>query len=373
MIGRAQIMVAAQQATDAGTLEKRRKKAQRKLEKQMKLAAGSQGQQSGQKQQQPEGLSMPQPERATDPLAQKKKKRKKQSSADAAQPVPLEANGAGPAAPPAADSGAGAAAPATDKKLKKKRRKQAAEAQEAAQPAGSTAPLHAEPDRHAAAPPQNKKKKKAHKQEGAGSAQAAAELASMAQVGDKEAARAGRPIQKAVYAEHSAVSAMSAADVAAWRAERRTVVDGCDLRPVPAFEHASTDFAFSIYTCSPALLNGSGHAGRAMHAVSVAGCHMHAPTGVFLRFPCAQASRRSCCTRRAALRRPRLFRRSAGPSCRPGATWWALQPPAPARRWPSACRRSSTSLRSAPPASSQVTGQLPGSFPAAPSKCCFLL
>ena len=250
--------MAAEQATGAGTVEKQKRKAQRKLEKQMKLADGSQGQKGRQQQQPPEGLGMPQPDHAPEQLVHPKKKKKKQAGAAAAQLALQEANGASPAGPPAADPEAAAAAPTMEKKMKKKRRKQAAE-QEMAQPSGSTVPSHAEPDDGQAAALPQMKKKKAQRQEEPGSA-LAAELASMAQVGDREAARAGRPIQKAVYAEHPAVSALSDAEVAAWRSERSTVVDGCNLRPVPAFEHAG---AFSHpFSCAYALAIPwpSGHA-----------------------------------------------------------------------------------------------------------------
>jgi hypothetical protein len=40
------------------------------------------------------------------------------------------------------------------------------------------------------------------------------------------------------YTEHAATAGQSAADVAALRDSRRTVVEGSDLKPIRAFEHA---------------------------------------------------------------------------------------------------------------------------------------
>lgn len=65
----------------------------------------------------------------------------------------------------------------------------------------------------------------------------------LASVGDQELARSGKPIQKALYQEHPAVTAMSADEVAKHRADRDTAVTGADLRPVLQFEQAGSDAA----------------------------------------------------------------------------------------------------------------------------------
>lgn len=60
----------------------------------------------------------------------------------------------------------------------------------------------------------------------------------LAAVGNRELARSGKAIIKALYKEDPAVAALTSAEVDAWRAERETVVSGCDLRPVMAFNQA---------------------------------------------------------------------------------------------------------------------------------------
>ena len=280
-------------------LLKRKKEAQKKLMKEKKQAAIERKAQKKQAKQlkQDADVSMPQPENGA--LQQQQQQKKKRKAMDAVQqpPPPQQANGAKPSGPPPAEAdpheepatqqkkkkkkkGQQAAEPqaeavqpsisaaavhaepdpnaaqpvgpataeadphekaATQKKQKKKKtRLSAAEPQaEAEQPSTIAAAVHAEPDAHAAPPPRKQQKKL--QQEGSQGARAAV-LASMAEVGDKQAAQSGRPIQKAIYTEHAAVAALSDAEVAAWRSERSTVVDGCDLRPVPDFEHAGPAF-----------------------------------------------------------------------------------------------------------------------------------
>lgn len=60
----------------------------------------------------------------------------------------------------------------------------------------------------------------------------------LASVGDQELAKSGKPIQKHLYHEHPAVTAMSAEEVVKHRADRDTAVTGADLRPVLLFEQA---------------------------------------------------------------------------------------------------------------------------------------
>lgn len=164
-----------------------------------------------------------------DPQPRPKKNKKKKDRASKPQPESAlgvsTANRSYPDAEPAMDAAASLKA---NKKKKAKRLKAAAEAQQqqvVSMPAAEAA---------AQAPPRKKQKK--------GSAQAGSAggevQASMAEVGDRELARLGKPIRKALYSEDPAVAAMSSAEVDAGREERSTVVTGCDIRPVPAFEQA---------------------------------------------------------------------------------------------------------------------------------------
>lgn len=57
----------------------------------------------------------------------------------------------------------------------------------------------------------------------------------MAVVGDRQLAASRPPLVKALYSETAEVAAMSDADVAAWREERRTAVEGAALRPITSF------------------------------------------------------------------------------------------------------------------------------------------
>lgn len=128
--------------------------------------------------------------------------------------------------PPEPDTGAPLGEP--DKKKKKKKRKAAdAEGQVA-----EAKPEEEQPaDAQAVAPDQKAKKKKSVQQ---------SSEPELAAVGDRELARSGKPIMKALYSEHAAVTALTPAEVDAWRAERDTVVTGCDMKPVMSFDQSGT-------------------------------------------------------------------------------------------------------------------------------------
>jgi hypothetical protein len=128
--------------------------------------------------------------------------------------------------PPEPDIGAPLGEP--DKKKKKKKRKAAnAEGQVA-----EAKPAEEQPaDAQAVAPDQKAKKKKSVQQ---------SSEPELAAVGDRELARSGKPIMKALYSEHAAVTALTPAEVDAWRAERDTVVTGCDMKPVMSFDQSGT-------------------------------------------------------------------------------------------------------------------------------------
>ena len=113
------------------------------------------------------------------------------------------------------------AAPASKKAGSKKKRK--AEGEQAA-PAD-------EQQQQQQQQPAGKKAKKGK------AAAAAAEAApgGMAAVGDRGLAASRPPLVKALYTEAAKVAAMSAADVAAWRKERKTKVEGCQLHPISSF------------------------------------------------------------------------------------------------------------------------------------------
>ena len=91
--------------------------------------------------------------------------------------------------------------------------------------------------------PQAEKKKKSK------AGVAAPRAAQWAAVGSQELARAGAPVQKALYAEDPAVTGMTEAAVQQWREERDTVVTGCDIKPVTAFGQAGWYLAY----CTPAV------------------------------------------------------------------------------------------------------------------------
>ncbi|KAL4442663.1 hypothetical protein ABPG77_006657 [Micractinium sp. CCAP 211/92] len=90
----------------------------------------------------------------------------------------------------------------------------------------------------------------------------------MAVVGDRQLAASHPPLVKALYSEAAEVAAMSDADVAAWREERRTAVEGAALRPITSFAqsglsarelHATRNFAQPSPVqaqCLPIALSG---------------------------------------------------------------------------------------------------------------------
>ncbi|PSC74000.1 DEAD-box ATP-dependent RNA helicase 5 [Micractinium conductrix] len=65
----------------------------------------------------------------------------------------------------------------------------------------------------------------------------------MAAVGDRGLATARPPLVKALYSESPEVANMPAADVAAWRKERQTVVQGCRLNPITSFAQSGLSAA----------------------------------------------------------------------------------------------------------------------------------
>ena len=92
-------------------------------------------------------------------------------------------------------------------------------------------------------PAEAPKEKKSKKQQSSGSDAPQGRVrvqqeAVLASVGDKELAKSGKTIQKALYHEHSSVTAMSQEEVAKHQSDRDTVVTGADLRPVLQFDQA---------------------------------------------------------------------------------------------------------------------------------------
>ena len=69
----------------------------------------------------------------------------------------------------------------------------------------------------------------------------------MAQVGSRELAKSSKSIIKELYNESSEVSAMTAAEVDAFREERRMTVEHCDIKPISSFNQSglSKDELFS--------------------------------------------------------------------------------------------------------------------------------
>ena len=161
------------------------------------------------------------------------------------------------------DAAAKAAAKAEKKRLKKEAKaaaKAAAEQQQQQEAGGSgKKDKQAKRDRDAAAADGGAKKHKAAPLHG---------RAAYAAVGDADLAAASPAILKDLYKEHPAVAAMSEADKAAARAERRTAVEGCDLAPVLTFEqtglgaellHSTREFAAPSpiqAQCWPIILSG---------------------------------------------------------------------------------------------------------------------
>ena len=132
-----------------------------------------------------------------------------------------------------------------EQKSKKKKRKQPQEAiashAEAVQDGTKGLPIakqstdaSAVPDQTATAAPAEAPKPKKKKSKATG----ASDAAMWAAVGNQEAARAGKPVQKALYTEDPAVTCMTDAAVQQWRDERQTAITGCDIKPVTAFSQA---------------------------------------------------------------------------------------------------------------------------------------
>jgi ATP-dependent RNA helicase DBP3 len=90
----------------------------------------------------------------------------------------------------------------------------------------------------------------------------------LAVVGDAQLAATRLPLVRALYTEHPAVAAMSQQQVQELHEQRRTTVEGCDLRPVLSFEqtglpanmlHATRDFVSPSpiqSQCWPIILSG---------------------------------------------------------------------------------------------------------------------
>ncbi|KAI3424136.1 hypothetical protein D9Q98_009496 [Chlorella vulgaris] len=129
--------------------------------------------------------------------------------------------------------------PSGGKAEKKKKRKQ--------QDAAAAAPP-AKPAEQAAQPA--KKKQKGGKGKVGGEAAKPAVVdgpappaGAMAEVGDRSLAASRPKLVKALYIEAADVAAMSEADVAAWRKERETAMEGSVLRPIPSFAQSGLSAA----------------------------------------------------------------------------------------------------------------------------------
>ena len=143
------------------------------------------------------------------------KKAKKAAAADATTNPPS-------AAATDADADTAAAKP------KKKKKKSGAEAE--------ASPTLANAEASAEAP---KKKSKKHKTSDTPQGRITVhQEAVLASVGDKELAKSGKSIQKALYHEHPSVTVMTAEEVTKHRLDRDTAVTGADLRPVLQFDQA---------------------------------------------------------------------------------------------------------------------------------------
>ena len=98
-----------------------------------------------------------------------------------------------------------------------------------------------------------KREKKAKKKERAkggpaGNGAAPAAEAVLAAVGDRDLARSGPAFEKCFYAQHADVTEMPAAEIAALRKERMTVVEHLESRPVTSFAHLDLDKKF-LHAC----------------------------------------------------------------------------------------------------------------------------
>ncbi len=142
------------------------------------------------------------------------KKAKKAAAADATANTP--------------SAGTNADADTAAAKPKKKKNKSGADAE--------ASPTVADGEASAEAPKKKSKKRKtSDAPQGRITVHQEAVLAS---VGDKELAKSGKTIQKALYHEHPSVTAMTAEEVTKHRSDRDTAVTGADLRPVLQFDQA---------------------------------------------------------------------------------------------------------------------------------------
>ncbi|KAF6260407.1 P-loop containing nucleoside triphosphate hydrolase protein [Scenedesmus sp. NREL 46B-D3] len=172
------------------------------------------------------------------------------------------------------------------KKLKKLRQ-QCKDAKQAADTAVDTAPSTESEDSAVPVPAAHSEeaagKKKSKKRDREAAAAAASEAAAPQKKPKKQAAAAGKkqlavgdaqlaatrpPLVRALYNEHPAVAGMSEQQVQEVHEQRRTAVEGCDLRPVLSFEqtglpanmlHATRDFVTPSpiqSQCWPIILSG---------------------------------------------------------------------------------------------------------------------
>lgn len=153
-----------------------------------------------------------------------------------------------------------------EKKKKKKRKAASAEGEMT----NTKATLHHPANAQGSVPDNPEKKRQRDKKSEQPSGQP-----ELAAVGDRELARSGKPIVKALYTEHAAVAARTAAEVDAWRAERETVVTGRDMKPVMAFDeageplfHGACWYVSALFSVAVAGLNRRGNAFLVAHTAS---------------------------------------------------------------------------------------------------------
>ena len=143
-------------------------------------------------------------------------------------------------------------------KAGKKKRKQVAGEGEAGEAAATPAKPSEQPQQPAAAQQQQPSKKKQKKAAAGGAAAGASTGAGappagvMAEVGDRKLAASRPALVKALYSEAADVAAMSDADVAAWRKERQTAVEGAPLRPITKFSQSGAALCCTGRVPSPA-------------------------------------------------------------------------------------------------------------------------
>lgn len=106
-----------------------------------------------------------------------------------------------------------------DKKQQKKEKKKRSKEQQAEQ--------QAEQEQQAVQRPKKKLK--------AAAAATSREQQTLAAVGDRSLAASRPPLVKALYTEGAEVAATSAAEVAAWREERRIALENADVKPITKF------------------------------------------------------------------------------------------------------------------------------------------